>query len=78
MTAAIIVLGVIMVVSALVAVFNDSLVTAIVASGSISLFASILYLILAAPDVSMTEAAITRLPWRRAIPRRRCRIRPSR
>ena len=54
----VIVLGLIMIVSALVAIFNRTLITAIVSSGAISLFASVLYLMLAAPDVAMTEAAI--------------------
>jgi uncharacterized MnhB-related membrane protein len=47
-----------MITAALVAVFHRSLVTAVVASGVVSLFASVLYLVLAAPDVAMTEAAI--------------------
>lgn len=52
------VLGILMVTGAVVAVYHRSLVTAVIASGVISLFASVLYLILAAPDVAMTEAAI--------------------
>jgi len=35
-----------------------SLPIAVLAGGTVSLFSSILYLILAAPDVAMTEAAI--------------------
>jgi len=43
---------------ALVAVHHRSLKVAIIASGIVSLFSSILFLLLAAPDVAMTEAAI--------------------
>ncbi len=43
---------------AVVAVHNKSIKVAIIAAGIVSLFSSILYLILAAPDVAMTEAAI--------------------
>lgn len=52
------VFGFIMIVGALLSVFSKNLITAIIGSGVISLFASIIYLILAAPDVAMTEAAI--------------------
>ena len=45
-------------VMAVVAVHNKSIKVAIIAAGIVSLFSSILYLILAAPDVAMTEAAI--------------------
>lgn len=51
-------LGIIMLVLAVVAVQNKNIVVAIIAAGAVSLFASILYLLLAAPDVAMTEAAI--------------------
>ncbi|MBP6734558.1 MAG: DUF4040 domain-containing protein, partial [Chromatiaceae bacterium] len=51
-------LGLAMVVAALVAISSRSLPIAILASGLVSLFASVLFLILAAPDVAMTEAAI--------------------
>jgi energy-converting hydrogenase B subunit D len=44
--------------AALVAVLGRSLPIAILAAGLVSLIASILFLILAAPDVAMTEAAI--------------------
>jgi energy-converting hydrogenase B subunit D len=50
--------GVMMVVAALVAIYSRDIVGAIVASGVVSLLASILYLIFGAPDVAMTEAAI--------------------
>jgi len=43
---------------AVVAVHNKNIKVAIIAAGIVSLFSSILYLILAAPDVAMTEAAI--------------------
>lgn len=51
-------LGVAMLVSALLAVVTAGRVLAILAAGAVSLFASILFLLLAAPDVAMTEAAI--------------------
>jgi uncharacterized MnhB-related membrane protein len=57
-TAIILVLGAVMVAAALVALLHKSLLTSIVAAGAVSLVASILYLLLAAPDVAMTEAAI--------------------
>lgn len=47
-----------MILMALVAVHHRSLKVAIIASGIVSLFSSILFLLLAAPDVAMTEAAI--------------------
>ena len=54
----IIVLGVVMIIAALSAIYQKNLVSAVIASGAVSLVASIMYLILAAPDVAMTEAAI--------------------
>jgi len=57
-TVIIAVFGVIMVVAAILAVYQKSLLSAIIAAGAISLLASIIYLILSAPDVAMTEAAI--------------------
>ncbi len=57
-TAIILVLGAIMVCAAIVALLHASLVTSIISAGAVSLVASILYLVLAAPDVAMTEAAI--------------------
>ena len=51
-------LGIIMLILAVIAVQNKNVVVAIIAAGAVSLFASILYLLLAAPDVAMTEAAI--------------------
>ena len=52
------ILGLTMVASAIAAIYLKDLVAAVVAMGLVSLFASILYLLLAAPDVAMTEAAI--------------------
>lgn len=51
-------LGLIMVSAALVALYQKKLSVAIIAAGVVSLIASVLYLLLAAPDVAMTEAAI--------------------
>ncbi len=57
-TVIIIVLGVVMIAAAILAVHQKNLLSAIIAAGAISLLASVLYIILAAPDVAMTEAAI--------------------
>ena len=46
------------VVSALLAVHLHSTVSAAISAGMASLFAAITYVVLAAPDVAMTEAAI--------------------
>jgi uncharacterized MnhB-related membrane protein len=46
------------IVAALVAVRTKTLPVAILAAGLVNLFASVLFVILAAPDVAMTEAAI--------------------
>ena len=51
-------LSVAMVAAALMAIFGRSLPIAILAAGLVSLFASVLFLVLASPDVAMTEAAI--------------------
>jgi len=51
-------LGLAMIVAALVAVRGKSLPIVILAAGLVSLLASVLFLILASPDVAMTEAAI--------------------
>lgn len=51
-------ISVVMFVASIVAIFNKNLKVAILASGLISLIASILFLMLAAPDVAMTEATI--------------------
>jgi uncharacterized MnhB-related membrane protein len=47
-----------MLVAAILAVRGRSMPVAILAAGLVSLVASILFLILASPDVAMTEAAI--------------------
>jgi len=54
----IIILGIIMIFAAFMAVYYKNLVSAILSAGVISLLASIIYVLLAAPDVAMTEAAI--------------------
>lgn len=51
-------LAIVILIMAVIAIINKKLVVAIIATGVVSLFASVLYLILAAPDVAMTEAAI--------------------
>ncbi len=51
-------LAVAMVGGALLAIYVRNMAIAVLAAGSVSLFASVLFLILAAPDVAMTEAAI--------------------
>lgn len=53
-----IVIGVLILTMAIIAIHNKSIVVGIIAAGVVSLFASVLYLLLAAPDVAMTEAAI--------------------
>ena len=54
----IIVLGIIMIFAAFLAIRLKNLLSAIISAGVISLLASVIYLLLAAPDVAMTEAAI--------------------
>ena len=51
-------IGLITVVAALFAVHTKSLFNTVIVSGVVSLMASIVYLLLHAPDVAMTEAAI--------------------
>jgi uncharacterized MnhB-related membrane protein len=51
-------LGLVIVILAIIAIYNKNLKIAIIATGAVGLFASIVYLLLAAPDVAMTEAAI--------------------
>jgi uncharacterized MnhB-related membrane protein len=58
MTAMTIVLCIAMIVAAFVSILGKNLPIAILASGLVSLVASVLFLILASPDVAMTEAAI--------------------
>ena len=43
---------------ALVAVYHKKIQVAVIASGIISLFASLIYIFLEAPDVAITEASI--------------------
>ncbi|MBW6514134.1 MAG: DUF4040 domain-containing protein [Candidatus Syntrophosphaera sp.] len=57
-TAALIVLGLISVVAAVFAIHAKRIVSAVIASGVISLMASIMFLIMGSPDVAMTEATI--------------------
>jgi uncharacterized MnhB-related membrane protein len=45
-------------ISALLAVLLDNIISAVISSGLASLFASVVYVVLAAPDVAMTEASI--------------------
>lgn len=51
-------LALVMIISAVMAVVSKKMPLAILASGAISLLASIFFLVLASPDVAMTEAAI--------------------
>ena len=44
--------------AAFVALVTRTTNVAVIAAGLVSLFASVIYLVLAAPDVAMTEAAI--------------------
>lgn len=57
-TVLIVLLGLAMIIAAFAALYLKNLISAIVAAGIVSLFASVIYLLLAAPDVAMTEAAI--------------------
>jgi len=47
-----------MLVMAITAIAQKKLTVAVIASGMVGLMASVLYLLMAAPDVAMTEAAI--------------------
>ncbi len=53
-----IVVGIISIVLSFLAIHSEKLSVAIIAAGVVSLFASVLYLLMAAPDVAMTEASI--------------------
>jgi uncharacterized MnhB-related membrane protein len=53
-----IVLALILIVAGVVVIIQKDLVVAVAASGVVSLIASILFYILQAPDVALTEAAI--------------------
>jgi len=50
--------GLVMLILAIIAIYNKNLKIAIIATGVVGLFSSILFLLLAAPDVAMTEASI--------------------
>jgi len=50
--------GLIMLIGGVAALHMKDTVSAILAAGSVSLVASLIYLLLGAPDVAMTEAAI--------------------
>lgn len=52
------VLGVLLVLMAIAAVFSRSLASSIILLSALSLFASLLFVLVAAPDVAITEAAI--------------------
>lgn len=52
------VLGIASMVGAYFAIHSKSLTVAIIATGVVSLISSVLFLLLAAPDVAMTEASI--------------------
>ena len=54
----VIVLGILMLAAAITALYLKVLSASVIAAGAVSLLASVLYLLLAAPDVAMTEAAI--------------------
>jgi len=54
----VILLSVISIVAAIYAVLTKRTINAVIASGVISLMASIIFLLVAAPDVAMTEATI--------------------
>jgi uncharacterized MnhB-related membrane protein len=45
-------------IGGLLAVILNNMVSAVISAGLASLFASVVYVILAAPDVAMTEASI--------------------
>ncbi|MBS3767649.1 MAG: DUF4040 domain-containing protein [Candidatus Cloacimonetes bacterium] len=53
-----VVISLVMIAAAIMAIYSKNLISAIISAGVVSLLASIIYLLLAAPDVAMTEAAI--------------------
>jgi len=55
---AILAIGVFMVIAGFAAVVTKSLLASIILSGGVSLAASVVFLLMGAPDVAMTEAAI--------------------
>ena len=46
------------IIMGIIAILNEKLSVSVIAGGVVSLFASILFLLMSAPDVAMTEAAI--------------------
>ncbi|MBB6480295.1 Na(+)/H(+) antiporter subunit B [Spirochaeta isovalerica] len=52
------VLGIVIAVSAVFALYTGKILSAIIASGAVSLVASLIYILAGAPDVAMTEASI--------------------
>ena len=58
MEAIFLIISVLTVITALTAVIIKDRMVAVLAGGAAGLFASILFIIMAAPDVAMTEAAI--------------------
>lgn len=52
------VLSILMLAAAVTALYLKNLGAAVIAAGAVSLLASVAFLLLAAPDVAMTEAAI--------------------
>jgi uncharacterized MnhB-related membrane protein len=53
-----VIFGLVMLILAGIAIYHKNLKISVIAAGAIGLFASVLYLLLAAPDVAMTEASI--------------------
>jgi uncharacterized MnhB-related membrane protein len=51
-------LALVIVVLAIISISNKNLKISIISAGAVGLFSSVLYLLLAAPDVAMTEASI--------------------
>jgi len=51
-------LAIAMIGTAFMAITGKNLAVAILSAGAVSLFTSVMFLLLAAPDVAMTEAAI--------------------
>ncbi|HDP74308.1 MAG TPA: DUF4040 domain-containing protein [Bacteroidales bacterium] len=51
-------LGLVILVLAGTAIYHKNTKVAIIAAGAVGLFASVLYILLAAPDVALTEASI--------------------
>ncbi|MEN8228077.1 MAG: DUF4040 domain-containing protein [Bacteroidota bacterium] len=57
-TILVLLLSVVMLTMAFIAIHHKNLQVAVIASGIISLFASLVYIFLSAPDVAITEASI--------------------